>query len=89
MAKWYDKVWEFFEDEPIYADRPSTDSVVEGWKIAYNQQKDRAELAERKLALLRSLSDGMIKYGWGMQYGQDIRTILNMTEEEMNEDYGD
>lgn len=88
MAKWFDKVWAFLEDEPIYAP-VRTEAHVEGWKIAYQQQKDRAVLAERKLALLRGMSDDMIKYGWGMQYGHDIRTVLNMTEAEMDEDYGD
>jgi hypothetical protein len=87
MAKWFDRVWEFFEDEPIYA--PSHEGVVDGWKVAYEAQKERADLAERKLALLKGMSDDMIKYGWGMQYGHDIRTILLMTEEELNEDYGD
>lgn len=88
MAKWFDRVWEFFEDEPIYAPaRP--EALVDGWKVAYEQQKDRAVLAERRLALLKGMSDDMIKFGWGSQYGHDIRTILLMTEEELNEDYGD
>jgi hypothetical protein len=37
MAKWFDRVWEFFEEEPIYAP-VRTDAHVEGWKIANSQQ---------------------------------------------------
>jgi hypothetical protein len=36
---------------PIYADRPSDAVLAEGWKIAYQQEKERRELAEAKLAL--------------------------------------
>lgn len=36
---------------PVYADRPSDASLAEGWKIAYEMEKERRELAEAKLAL--------------------------------------
>ena len=83
MSLWA-KFKDLLKDEPIYAP-PSR----ENWLALYNQEVARADLAERKLAMLRGLSDGMIKYGWGLNYGHDIRTILNMTKEEMDENYGD
>lgn len=88
LMGWANKVWEFFEDEPIYAP-VKTDAHTEGWKIAYDQQKKRADLAERRLELLKGMSDDMIRRGFGFQYGHDIRTILIMTEEELDADYGD
>lgn len=36
---------------PVYADRPSDAALAEGWKIAYEQEKERRKLAEAKLAL--------------------------------------
>lgn len=87
MSFWQ-SVKDIFKDEPIYAP-VRTDAHVEGWKFAYQQQKKRADLAERRLVLLKGMSDDMIKSGWGRQYGHDIRTILLMTEEEMDEDNGD
>ncbi len=81
---WREKVWEFLKDEPIYA--PSPESKAEGWKVAYEQQKDRADLAEQKLSRLKGLSDGMIKRGWGTDYALLIREILNLTKEELNGD---
>lgn len=89
MTSWRDKVWDFLKDEPIYADQPSDGSLVEGWKIAYQQEKDKREIAERRLKSLRMYADSVVFYGYNSQYGHDILTILNMTEEEMDEDYGD
>lgn len=84
LMGWREKVWEFLKDEPVYA--PSPESKAEGWKVAYEQQKNRAVLAERKLARLKGMSDSMIKRGWGTDYAYMIRDTLNMTEEELDGD---
>jgi hypothetical protein len=82
MSKWIEKAWKFFEEEPIYV--PEKEAVVDGWKVAYNEQKDRADLAEAKLKKLAELSDGMIKFGWGLDHARKIRKILNMTKEDLD-----
>ncbi len=89
--KWYDKVWEFFQEEPIYASRTgiSDAGLAEGWKTAFEMERDKREVAEKRLTFLYSLADGIIDSGIHPQYGRDILTILTMTEEELDEDYGD
>lgn len=89
--KWFDSVWEFFQEEPIYASRTgiSDAGLAEGWKMAFEMERDKRELAEKRLDHLHILADGIIDSNIHPQYGQDIKTLLSMTEEELDEDYGD
>lgn len=86
MSFWQ-SVKDLFKDDPIYVP-VKTDAHVEGWKIAYKQQEDRAKIAERRLEMLRVYSESLIHYGYNAQYGYDIKAILTMTEAELDEDYG-
>lgn len=92
MKKWYDKVWDFFEDDPIYAPARSGMSdagLAEGWKVAFEMERDKLKVAEKRLSALEGLADAIIDWDSHPQYGRDILTILRMTEEELDEDYGD
>lgn len=88
--KWYDKVWEFFEDEPVYSSRSgiSDAGLAEGWKVAFELEREKLEIAEKRLTLLYGLADAIIDYGTAPQYGRDIKAILNMGKAELDEDYG-
>lgn len=83
---WKDKVWEFLQDEPIYKPAKS-DPYAEGWKFAFEQTRDRLKIAEKRLALLTKLADGIIEFKTAPQYGRDIKTILLMTEEQLEGGY--
>lgn len=87
----YDKVKAFLADEPIYAERNgmSDAGLAEGWKLAFEMERDKRELAEKRLDHLQIYSAAVIDAGINPQYGHDIKTILNMTEAELDEDYGD
>jgi hypothetical protein len=75
---------------PIYVtDRPSAAALVEGWRIAYQQQKDKLTVAQKRLEMLDKLADAIIEAGYNPQYGRDIKALLHMTEDELNEDYGE
>ena len=76
---------------PIYAPikQPSDASLAEGWRIAYEQEKARREAAEHRLDMLRAYGGGLKKLDGMGRFGVDILTIINMTEEELNDDYGD
>lgn len=90
MAKWLEKVWDFLKDEPVYSSgRPSDASLAKGWKTAFEMERDKRELAEKRLHHLGLLADAIIEYDINPQYGRDIKTLLTMTEEELDEDYGD
>lgn len=88
---WQDKVWAFLKDEPVYASRPGmTDAgLAEGWKVAFEMERDKLELAEKRLKALDELADAIIDWKVNPQYGHDIKTLLHMTEEELDADYGD
>lgn len=74
---------------PVYASvKPSDASLVEGWKVAHQMLKAKLTVAEKRLELLDKLADGIIEHSVNPQYGRDIKTILHMTEAELNEDYG-
>jgi hypothetical protein len=73
---------------PTYAGRPSDAALVEGWKIAYEQEKERRETAEKRLEMVEELAEGYRNSGQ-RQVGLDFMTILTMSKEELYEDYGD
>jgi hypothetical protein len=54
MAKsWRQRAWDLFKDEPVYAPaKPSDASLAEGWKIAYELERDLRISAEAALAEL-------------------------------------
>lgn len=89
--KWYDRVWEFFQDEPIYSTRNgiSDAGLAEGWKVAFEMEREKLEIAEKRLTLLYGLADAIIAHGTAPQYGRDIKAILTMGKAELDEDYGD
>jgi hypothetical protein len=87
MTFW-EKLKDLLKDDPIYAPA-KCDPYAEGWKFAYDQQTAKLKIAEKRLKSLDELADAMLKYGWGTQYARDIKTIVHMTEEELNADYGD
>lgn len=89
MAKWYDKVWEFLKDEPVYSGKPSDASLAEGWKLAFEMEREKLDVAEKRLTLIHGLADAIIDANLHPQYGRDIRTILTMGKAELDEDYGD
>lgn len=85
---WREKVWEFLKDEPVYAPA-KPDPYVEGWKFAYEQKAEKLKLAEKRLKSLDELATAIIDWQINPQYGHDIKTLLHMTEAELDEDYGE
>ena len=87
----YDKVKAFLTDEPIYASRPGmTDAgLAEGWKVAFEIEREKLTLAEKRLKAIDELADAIIMTHHWPQYGHDIKTILHLTEEELDDNYGD
>lgn len=43
---------DYFTIPPVYADRPSDATLAEGWRIAYEQEKERRIEAEKTLTEL-------------------------------------
>lgn len=91
MAKWQDKVWEFLRDEPVYSSgKPSDASLAEGWKLAFEMEREKLDVAEKRLTLLYGLADAITEANIHPQYGRDIRAILEMGKAELAEkEYGD
>lgn len=71
---------------PIYAPikQPSDASLAEGWMIAYEQEKERREAAEKRLDMLDDLANSIIAWDRSPQYGWDIKSILTMRKEELD-----
>lgn len=87
MRRFWDWLLDLLEDDPIYA--PTQDTRTEGWLFALEQEKTKTRLAESKLKALDGLADGIIEYNWCPQYGRDIKSVLSMTQAELDENYGD
>jgi predicted metal-dependent phosphotriesterase family hydrolase len=88
-VSWWNKVTEFLRDEPIYAQRGMTDAgLAEGWKVAFEMERDKLRIAEKRLKALEGLGDAIIEYDMNPQYGRDIKALLTMTEDELDRDYG-
>jgi len=87
MAFW-EKVKDLFKDEPVYA-QSKCDPYAEGWKFAFDQQTAKLKVAEKRLKALDGLADAILGADIRPQYGRDIKTILKMTEDELDADWGE
>lgn len=89
---WKQKVWAFLKDDPIYVESRSgmTDAgLADGWKVAYEMERDKKDVLQRKLNLIERLGKGIEENGPNAQDGSDILTIINMTKQELDFFYQD
>jgi hypothetical protein len=72
---------------PVYAPaRPSDASLAEGWRIAYEMERERRILGDRRIASVSWIADHMLlEDNVSKQYGAAIKQQLVKTIEELDE----